>query len=189
MFPTYSSICKWQLKRDGLNFVKMIMKLFKLNFLYNNLKKRSSKTVSDYSDVQYITGADLFMKNDENAEFDTNYFMYYEESDMQYKLFNNGMSCKLLNEPKIKHLTYKENKEIELARITDIYTEISSLYYVKKNLHHSTMFLKFLIVLDSFNPYVRAKYKIANKNYIDYIKIKNLYYDKLTKAEAIKDRG
>ena len=35
----------------------------------------------------FITGADMFLKNDEDALFDERYFMYSEETDLQYNHF------------------------------------------------------------------------------------------------------
>ena len=174
-FPTYSSIYKYQLHRDITNFIKMFMKFFHLKFLYKKMKSNGSEIVTDFSDVEYITGADLFMKNDQDAEFDTNYFMYYEETDMQYQLFKAGKHAKLLEQPQIIHLSYKENKEIQLARLTDIYIEISSVYYAKKNLGKNGLLLRALIFIDSLNPYVRSKYKTVTKNYKNYLNVKDKY--------------
>lgn len=47
--------------------------------------KKSKKIQKHIGNVDFIIGADLFLKNDEYAEFDEDYFMYYEESDLQLK--------------------------------------------------------------------------------------------------------
>ena len=101
--------------------------------------------------------------------------MYYEETDMQYQLFKAGKHAKLLEQPQIIHLSYKENKEIQLARLTDIYIEISSVYYAKKNLGKNGLLLRALIFIDSLNPYVRSKYKTVTKNYKNYLNVKDKY--------------
>ncbi|WP_191017334.1 glycosyltransferase [Treponema zioleckii] len=54
--------------------------------------------------VDYVTGADLFVKNDEAAYFDEKYFLYYEESDMQKKMAIAGKERRLIEGPLIQHL-------------------------------------------------------------------------------------
>ncbi len=53
----------------------------------------------------YITGAAMFLVNDANAVFDERYFMYAEESDLQYNNFHRkNKVVKLLKAPRIVHL-------------------------------------------------------------------------------------
>ena len=54
--------------------------------------------------VDYITGADLFVKNDEYACFDERYFLYYEETDLQMKMKLSGKERRLIDGPLIQHL-------------------------------------------------------------------------------------
>lgn len=53
----------------------------------------------------YITGADLFMLNNEDAKFDEDFFMYFEETDLQLnKLQKKGKKRIIIQGPQIIHL-------------------------------------------------------------------------------------
>lgn len=57
--------------------------------------------------VNYVTGADLFIRRSviENfGMFDPDYFMYYEETDMQYRYYQHGYISALISTPQIIHL-------------------------------------------------------------------------------------
>ncbi|MBQ9538866.1 MAG: glycosyltransferase [Treponema sp.] len=54
--------------------------------------------------VGYVTGADLFLLNDERARFDEGFFMYYEEVDLEYALSGAGKLPCLIDGPEIVHL-------------------------------------------------------------------------------------
>ena len=58
-------------------------------------------------EVDYIIGADLFIKRSviENyGLFDPDFFMYYEESEMQYRYYRNGYKSVIIDQPRIIHL-------------------------------------------------------------------------------------
>lgn len=98
--------------------------------------------------VDYITGADLFLLNDEYAFFDEHYFMYCEEIDLQYKLNKNNKKSLLINGPEIVHLKgasatiYQDIIHIH-ASFSKINDNISRLYFIEKNYH--SYFLSFII--------------------------------------------
>lgn len=57
--------------------------------------------------VDYITGADLFIKKDILnilGLFDEKFFLYYEEADLQYRFRKAGLCSVILSEVKIYHL-------------------------------------------------------------------------------------
>lgn len=57
--------------------------------------------------VEYITGADLFIRRDvieKYGLFDEDFFMYYEDPEMQYRYKKNGFYSCLTTKPKIRHL-------------------------------------------------------------------------------------
>ena len=119
-----------------------------------------------YGDVDYICGADLFMKNDNFANFDEHYFLYFEEIDLQYNLFKNNLSRKLIEGPEIIHLqggSAKTTKKevLSMTDFSEIQSMISSIYYYKKNI--STRFELFIIKMLTIklwsNPYVYKKLK------------------------------
>lgn len=87
----------------------------------------------------YITGAALFLKNDVNAIFDERYFMYAEETDLEYNHFyRNNKSCILIPNIKIIHLeggSDKTEKDIpyDFGKLSVIYYWISIMKYMRKN--------------------------------------------------------
>ena len=55
----------------------------------------------------YITGADLFMKKKlfmAAGGFDSQFFMYYEDQDLQWSISKMGFSAKIIDGPSIVHL-------------------------------------------------------------------------------------
>lgn len=53
--------------------------------------------------VGYITGADIFMKNDvakRHGLFDSDFFMYCEESEMQFRYTKEGYESVIIDTPK-----------------------------------------------------------------------------------------
>ena len=60
-----------------------------------------------YMPVDYVTGADLFVKKelvDQYGAFDPDFFMYYEESEMQYRWTKAGFVNYIISMPQIVHL-------------------------------------------------------------------------------------
>ena len=121
--------------------------------LFNyKLRKLSAQTVSVeqfyVGRVAVVVGADMFMKNNEDARFDENFFMYYEEIDMQYRMQKKGLQSFLISEPKIVHLegssSAKTNYEVlDLATFSKIHNVFSKLYFLKK---HRFCFLRHFIL-------------------------------------------
>lgn len=57
--------------------------------------------------VDYVTGADLFVNRsviDECGAFDPDFFMYYEETEMQHRWTKAGYNSMIISSPQIQHL-------------------------------------------------------------------------------------
>ena len=72
-------------------------------------RKEKKKMTSDRFpfEVDYIIGADLFIRRsviEKYGLFDPDFFMYYEESEMQYRYHKNGYKSIIIDQPKIIHL-------------------------------------------------------------------------------------
>lgn len=68
----------------------------------------------DYMLVEYVTGADLFVRHDvlkECGAFHPAFFMYFEESEMQYRFKRSGYDNILLRGPRIVHLEGEGGKD------------------------------------------------------------------------------
>lgn len=60
--------------------------------------------------VDYITGADLFIRRDvieKYGLFNPKFFMYYEETELQYRYNKNGILSVIIEKPQIVHLVNK----------------------------------------------------------------------------------
>lgn len=116
--------------------------------LKNNLRKYLDKlhikgTYSETSyselpfEVEYITGADLFMAKDEFIKiggFDPHFFMYCEEVDLQERLSKIGLKMKIISGPEIIHLEGASDKSDTNTWTTKRYHNVlvSKNYYIKK---------------------------------------------------------
>lgn len=113
--------------------------------------------------VGYITGADLFLKNDKNAYFDERYFMYYEESDLELNLHKLGLEMRIIEEPEIFHLEKGSDKGKIQYSYSNIFNEISRIKYYKKNgcffIRIFIPIVKFFVLLTWLNPYYFKKTK------------------------------
>jgi GT2 family glycosyltransferase len=98
-FRTINTEIKDALK-DMFRSYKLIIPFIK----NKNLGKEPDKIQKVLGDVDYVTGADLFVKNDELAWFDERYFLYYEETDMQKRMALAGKERRLIEGPQIQHL-------------------------------------------------------------------------------------
>lgn len=136
--------------------------------------KKERKRQKYIGAVEFIIGADLFLKNDEYAKFDEYYFMYYEESDLQLKLENKRKKRLIVNGPEILHfeggsdlsnkLLYDFNKK------TSIHYWISCLKYIKKNLKDdkSVKHIKTVLYFIYSMPNNRKSFELL-KNEVDCI--------------------
>lgn len=140
------------------SYKKEIIRLFKENisisinsflaFLHIKQLHKQNKQISESvrQKVDYVTGADLFVLNNDFAKFDERYFLYFEETDLQLKMARNNLKCKLISEPKIVHFEGKSNKlkKESISRYISFSSQqilVSRLIYFKKNNYHFFQFL------------------------------------------------
>lgn len=84
-------------------------------------------------DVDYITGADLMIRKevaDQLGMFDPDFFMYSEETELQYRYMKKGYRRMICQDPHIVHLEGRSNKEMSPYRTTIVLK--SKLLYIKK---------------------------------------------------------
>lgn len=82
--------------------------------------------------VDIIVGADLMMKKtvlDKTGLFDEDFFMYWEESELQYRIKKHGYSIYIVPDAKIKHLELGSCKNRSDRR--EIILKNEYLYYKK----------------------------------------------------------
>ena len=90
-------------------FIRVFLEFYHLvsiNWLPDSNKTYPTK-------VGYITGADLFVRKsviDRYGAFDPEFFMYYEETEMQYRWTKHGIEIWCIDTPKIIHLQGSSQK-------------------------------------------------------------------------------
>ena len=136
----------------------LLLKVFhKAIPVIENKKHYEKKT----GQVEYITGADLFMRNNDSALYDEQYFMYCEEMDLQYILSKQKKYSFIIDSPKIIHLEGGSEKKAtdiirQEANFSRINWRMSQIYFFKKNgIRHSKIFLfKLATFLLWLNPLI-----------------------------------
>ncbi len=104
-------------------------------YIIHKLLKRN-KGSGQTSDVDFITGADLFMTKevfDSMQGFDPNIFMYYEETDLQYRMAKKGLKRRVIAGPEIIHLEGGSFKNKGLSFNRFLMAQNSYNYYVRKH--------------------------------------------------------
>lgn len=145
------------------SFCNMLQTLLRavISDLFGSLKKYRHKTIlKNHHETftkeihGYVTGADLFVKNDSSALFDERFFMYFEESDLQLNNFSlTEKKTFILSEPKIVHLEGGSDKKTDkytFSKKTSFFYWRSCLIYFSKNYPDKVFYkgiLKFFIIL------------------------------------------
>lgn len=109
-----------------------LSKLFKFT-LKKYIPKFDNKA---YLEVDYITGADLFLKKDlffKVGKFDPVFFMYFEETDLQLQINKLGLKRYLIKEPKIIHLEGASVAEEDFSARKRIMINNGMFKYFRKN--------------------------------------------------------
>lgn len=149
-----------------------VVKLSLGKFLFKKeiplLEAASERTAYKEGDVDYITGADLFLPNSPFARFDEGFFMYCEETDMQEIMCSKGKRRILIPGPKIIHLCGASSSGIKKASLdavqyfatfSSIHYNLSLIYYFRKRRQSKIgiFVLKCLLLCIWINPLIWKK--------------------------------
>ena len=100
-FPNPKRIVFSYIMRNIKFDVKRLIHFFKLDYT----KYKKDFVYQEYfGKVDYITGADLFLMNNDQAKFDERYFLYSEEVQLEYNLAKKDLNRLIIDGPKIMHL-------------------------------------------------------------------------------------
>jgi GT2 family glycosyltransferase len=155
-FPRGQEILKAGLHHMAAFYVKNVMKLLHLDFSKLRPVPRYERFVGN---VDYVVGADLFVKNTPDARFDEKFFLYYEETDMQWRMAKKGLKRTIIDGPSVVHLIRggrgKQDDVVRYGSFSMIQSEISKVYYAKKNISRfMPFFLKPMIFAQWLSPYI-----------------------------------
>lgn len=150
-FPNYIN----EVKKRFIELPKLIVKriIFAIGKNYN--KKPYPKQKLYFGKVDYVTGADLFVLNNEDARYDERYFLYFEETDLELNLSRKNKFAFIIDGPKISHLCNilgQQKNDIELMRsFSHKQYDISCIKYFQKNKKYGKtskcILLKFIVKL------------------------------------------
>ena len=169
-FPSSKKILK-DTTFDFLRIVRLTLFFFlSESFSFTKKPAAQKERKAFYGTVDYIIGADLFLRNNESAQFDEEYFLYYEDTDLQRKLAHLGLSRQIIQGPVIQHLEHKSNKfkkKIDFYSSTGkIHRFLSSIIFLRKNQENwfVLFYLKFIISLCWLSPcLIKSNIKLMPK--------------------------
>lgn len=103
-------------------------------------KKIKPRDIYDFNkpffEIDYVIGADMFMRKslflDVNG-FDPKFFMYYEESDLQYHIRKLGFKIYVTTDTQIIHLEGGSTNMVRYSPFKRLINQVSRNYYFKKN--------------------------------------------------------
>ena len=154
---------------------KMLCKIPLLKSFFIQTMKNDFNTKEGYFPVDYVIGADIFMKKElfEKLEGFSNYFfMYYEESDLQKRIENLGFNQYVTTATKIIHLEDGSGKSIKsYSNKKRIIVHQSKNIYLKRNDNKYFYFYVVLDLLFTFMNIFNFKYTFRENIYY----IKNIY--------------
>lgn len=169
------AICGGNLYGEDLkpvhSFCRTLPSVFwELNLLFMNIPEKilfSKNRHFNYSmnpiNVGYITGADLMIKKEvfENiGGFSPDFFMYYEETDLCYRVKKNKLKIMSVPLAKIQHLEGRsfDNNIIKVSRI--VYSEKGRIIFYKRN--YSYLYRKICDII--YDLFLLSRLLILKKN-------------------------
>lgn len=158
-FPTYNNLLKQMIIHNIHDIIWGVGLRLRINSMGPFLKTSDCHTRTndsyDVQEVDYICGADLFMKNNADAEFDERFFLYFEETDLQLRLKEKQLKRLLIPGPQIVH--YGGGSQMDQKRgVRPIFNyQLSAVKYAKKNLKTDARILKYLIYFNWNNYYLK----------------------------------
>lgn len=129
-------------------------------------KNENSKKTKEYFFVDYVTGADLFVDRkviEKYGAFDPDFFMYFEETEMQKRWNKNGYKSAIIRKPRIIHLegcSVGKQKESFNERKFFMNLKSQKLYFKKTQSFLGYLgyrFISFFYLL----PFLRGKYTMS----------------------------
>lgn len=140
----------------------------KIGVVFNPYKRKTRQVENDKFPlmVNHVSGADLFIRREvieKCGMFDPDFFMYYEETEMQFRFHKNGFKSVIIDSPRIIHLCgASSTKKFSLKKFN---INLKSRYLYAKKVFSPFKQIVFRIIhlmlvprlLLSFNPWKDKK--------------------------------
>lgn len=144
-----NSICHGKLPSLKMELFSCgLHKIFR-SYFNNNLSIGQNIHEGDISNTGYISGADIFMKSGifkDLRGFDSNIFMYFEETDLFCRMHKLGKKFCILDNTRIIHYGGGSVQTISGRKL--VMLETSRLYYYSKN--HGKLYAQIVKMLRVF---------------------------------------
>lgn len=161
------------------NFINTILQNYGI-FINNNhkvsLKNNQRRECKDCYLVDYVLGADMFMSKfvfDNGKGFDPSFFLFFEESDLQYRIAN-GKKKKMaiVKDTKLVHLVNTSMKKRPSFFIKKVNLQSQLIYFKKHASRMGFLFFKYnLLIIEYLKGQFSHHYtQFENKSFIDAIK-------------------
>ena len=117
--------------------------------------------------VDYVTGADMFVSKatiDKYGAFDSDFFMYYEDTEMQKRWHSHGLRNIIITAPRIVHLEGCSTKSGIKKKLNEkkLYMVMrSQILYFKKTESFIGYYVFRLVALMNLLPVIRGKYNFS----------------------------
>lgn len=150
------------------NFKSVFKSILEIYLPFIFLSKKNTEQRANF-EVDYVTGADLFIRRkviDLYGLFDPNFFMYFEETEMQERYSKYGYKSMIIDSPRIIHLerhSILDNLSTkESLKGKKLFFEGMFIYMKKK--YSLIIYILFRIMCLSFLPlFLRPKYEKREK--------------------------
>lgn len=167
-FPSLNKSIQIKMRNALLSIPMHIVKKIFPTFFLKILEKRKKKFRSKYNqnisffEIDYVIGANLFMKSslfNRLEGFSNDFFMYYEETDLQKRISNLGFSRIIYTGTKLIHYGGESGlgKRKNLQRIIN---NQSLLTYFKKNEQKNYIFFVFIECICTFFSFLDFNYSL-----------------------------
>ncbi|QLG46326.1 glycosyltransferase family 2 protein [Costertonia aggregata] len=148
---------QWHGFNHFTSFTKEIIGKKAAEFLKGPSTPRLRKKYTNPIKVDYVNGSFMFFRSsffDMVGGFDTNLFLYYEESDICQRLSKMGKCTYYL--PNITYVHYKDKSIGEsLAATTKLIEYNTSLFYVMRK-HHTWLYFKIFHFFFSLRYFIKS---------------------------------
>lgn len=118
--------------------------------------------------VDYVIGADLFLRRsviEELGLFDPDFFMYFEETEMQYRYTKNGYRLKIFPEPSIVHLECASTgTDKNQYNFHQRYRFVSSWFIYMKKTQRRSLYILFKFMMLLYLPIVIKQRNTLQQN-------------------------
>jgi len=108
-----------------------------LGVFLNRISCSSNNQTTINGKVDYVTGADIFIRKnviEKHGLFDPDFFMYFEETELQYRYSKLGYESHIFSKPQIIHLeNYSMNQSYNNNNLRKLSISLRSYFlYIKK---------------------------------------------------------